>query len=127
MDLNQVTLPAHDPEASIRFYELLGLEIIVDSRPRYVRFVFPGGNSSLSLHHVPQAPSGPGVQIYFECEDLDERVDRLSKAGLAFESGPTDQPWLWREAWLRDPSGNQVCLFWAGENRLDPPWRVTKA
>ena len=24
----------------------------------------------------------------------------------------------------RDPSGNEVCLYHAGENRLSPPWRI---
>ena len=32
--------------------------------------------------------------------------------------------WLWREARLVDPSGNVICLYHAGENRLNPPWRV---
>jgi hydroxymethylpyrimidine/phosphomethylpyrimidine kinase len=27
-------------------------------------------------------------------------------------------------AWLRDPAGNQLCLFRAGENRRNPPWRL---
>jgi hypothetical protein len=43
---------------------------------------------------------------------------------MRFESGPTDECWLWREAHLRDPDGNVICLFNAGANRLDPPWRV---
>jgi len=34
------------------------------------------------------------------------------------------EPWLWREARLEDPAGNVVCLYHAGSNRLDPPWRV---
>ena len=32
--------------------------------------------------------------------------------------------WLWREARLRDPSGNVVCLYHAGDYRRHPPWRV---
>ena len=35
-----------------------------------------------------------------------------------------DQPWLWREARLRDHAGNALCLFRAGRNRREPPWRV---
>lgn len=124
MNLNQVTLPALDVEASIVFFETLGLQLIVDSRPRYARFAFPGGGSSLSLHRVSDQSSGPGVQVYFECPDLDQRVAQLKDNGIEFESGPVDQSWLWREAWLRDPHGNHICLFWAGENRLDPPWKV---
>ena len=49
----------------------------------------------------------------------------LTRAGVVFETPPEDQTWLWREAWLRDPTGNRVCLFHAGANRIDPPWRVT--
>ena len=37
---------------------------------------------------------------------------------------PRDQPWLWREAYLRDPAGNLICLYHAGENRRNPPWRI---
>jgi hypothetical protein len=40
---------------------------------------------------------------------------------------PTDQPYLWREAFLRDPDGNLIVLFSAGENRLNPPWRLPKS
>lgn len=48
-------------------------------------------------------PMGFGliVVVYFEC-----------------------QAWGWREARMLDPSGNELCLFSAGEFRKDPPWRV---
>ncbi|MDH3811648.1 MAG: VOC family protein, partial [Gammaproteobacteria bacterium] len=31
----------------------------------------------------------------------------------------------WREACLRDPAGNVICIFHGGENRRYPPWRVS--
>ena len=62
--------------------------------------------------------------MYLECADLDGTVGRLVKEGIRFDSLPTDRPWLWREARLRDPAGNALCLFFAGPNRRDPPWRV---
>jgi hydroxymethylpyrimidine/phosphomethylpyrimidine kinase len=65
-------------------------------------------------------------QVYFGCDDLDARVAALKEKGVAFDSGPEDQSWLWREAWLRDPAGNRLCLFFAGENRRFPPWRVDR-
>ena len=34
------------------------------------------------------------------------------------------QSWQWYEAWLRDPAGNQVCIFHAGNVRRYPPWRI---
>ena len=123
MDLNQVTPPATDVATSVEFYKQLGLRLIVDSIPRYARFECPDGNSTLSLEHVNEPP-GAGVMIYFECKELDQVVAHLKSKAVEFDSEPTDQSWLWREARLRDPSGNQICLFYAGVNRKSPPWRV---
>ena len=37
---------------------------------------------------------------------------------------PSDKRWLWREVRLKDPDNNQLILYFAGENRLNPPWRI---
>jgi catechol 2,3-dioxygenase-like lactoylglutathione lyase family enzyme len=124
MNLNQVTLPAQDVAAAADFYRRLGLQLIVDALPRYVRFECPDGESTLSVEQVAELGAGPGPVIYLECDDLDGTVERLVAAGIRFDTPPADQPWLWREARLRDPAGNALCLFRAGRNRRDPPWRV---
>lgn len=123
MDLNQVTIYSPDVERAAKFYEQLGLRIIVDSRPRYVRFECPDGNSTFSLHETGESPGG-GIVLYFECDDLDGTVKELAASGIVFDELPTDRTWLWREATLRDPDGNRIILYFAGENRKDPPWRV---
>lgn len=125
MRLNQVTVTVHDIEAALAFYKLLGLKPIVES-PHYVRFVCPEGDSTFSVH-VGEMPSQISTVVYFENDDLDSLVTRLSASGVRFESPPADQRWLWREARLRDPSGNPICLFQAGENRLNPPWRLPES
>lgn len=124
MDLNQVTLPAVNYAESVEFYRKLGLRLIVDSPPRYARFETPAGNSTLSIHAEGKPVGEPETVIYFEVEDVDARVTELEERGLVFESQPVDQNWLWREAYLRDPAGNRICIFHAGKNRLHPPWRV---
>ena len=124
VNLNQVTLPAREVAPTVPFYERLGLRLIVDALPRYVRFECPEGESTLSVEQVTGESSGPAPVVYFECEDLDGVAERLLAAGVRFDSLPADQPWLWREARLRDPAGNALCLFRAGRNRRDPPWRV---
>jgi hypothetical protein len=53
-----------------------------------------------------------------------EHVAELEIASIAFDSAPEDQRSLWREARQRDPAGNELCLFHAGENRLNPPRRI---
>jgi len=125
LNLNQVTVPAHDYAASVAFYRKLGLRQIVDAPPRYARFECAGG-ATLSIHVSPGERVGDGV-IYFENSDLDVWVAALREAGVMFESLPTDEAWLWREARLRDPAGNRLCLYHAGENRRFPPWRVVDA
>ncbi len=123
MNLNQVTVFSTDVSASVEFYQKLGLRLIVDSAPRYVRFECPDGSTTFSVHHTDNSTVSETV-IYFECEDLNAKVIELKNLGLQFESDPQDQAWLWRESYLRDPSGNRICLFYAGENRQNPPWRV---
>ena len=124
MELNQVTLPTIDYDASVAFYKALGLIQIVDSPPRYARFETDSG-TTLSVHAVDDLAAATGVTIYFEVEDVDARVRELEAAGLVFESQPVDQRWLWREAYLHDPAGNVICIFLGGENRRYPPWRVS--
>lgn len=125
MNLNQITLPASDVAACIDFYRQMGFTLVVDSAPRYARFECTDGGATFSLHHVENAQADSGYLVYFECEDLDARVSHLQSRGIAFDQLPADQPWLWREARLSDPSGNRLCLFHAGENRRYPPWRVS--
>ncbi|WP_075218277.1 VOC family protein [Mongoliimonas terrestris] len=122
MRLNQVTVTMPDLDAGWAFYCTLGLKPIVDSRPRYARFVYPDGESTFSLH---QGESGSGgTTVYFECDNLDEKVSGLREVGLRFVSEPEDKSWLWREAELFDPGGNRIILYFAGSNRIDPMWRL---
>ncbi len=126
MRLNQVTLTVSDIARSIVFYQGLGLRLIVRSTDRYARFVCPDGDTTFSVERgdVPIAPST--VVLYFECDDLDARVKFLRSAGYEVTE-PRDEPWAWREARLKDPDGQVICLFFAGENRRNPPWRLLES
>lgn len=124
MDLNQVTLPATDVARSAVFYRALGFTQIVSSLPSYARFECPIGGATFSLHHSAFVPENSGVVVYFECVDLDATCQQLKDRGIIFDTPPTDQPWLWREAYLRDPDGNVICLYRAGDARRNPPWRL---
>ncbi len=124
MRLNQVTASALDLDASINFYQLLGLRLIVKS-PHYARFELPRGEATFSLHITNgNVPTENAPQLYFEVSDVEFEVRRLKHAGVLIEREPVHQTWLWHEAWLRDPAGNAICLYNAGENRRYPPWRI---
>jgi predicted enzyme related to lactoylglutathione lyase len=79
------------------------------------------------VHAVDALAEAPRTVVYFECAALDAQVAMLEARGVEFVQDPRDGTWLWREARLADPSGNVLCLYHAGVNRLDPPWRVRKA
>jgi len=121
--LNQVTLTGTDYDRSVAFYRGLGLKQIVANPPDYARFETAGG-ATLSVQIDPDEKVSATTAVYLECDDLDERVAQLARSGVPFEHGPRNQPWMWREARLRDPDGNIVFLYKAGEARRFPPWRV---
>jgi len=126
MNLNQVTVPSTDVARAVAFYQRLGLTLIVLDLPGYARFECPNG-ATFSVHDQGAGALRGGPVVYFECDDLDATVRRLRAAGVAFESPPQDQPWLWRESYLRDPDGNLICLYHAGKIRRYPPWRLRPA
>jgi hydroxymethylpyrimidine/phosphomethylpyrimidine kinase len=122
--LNQVTVTGTNYERSVDFYRRLGLQQIVGSPENgYARFETAGG-VTLSVQIDPEETIGATTAIYLECDDLDERVEQLARSGIPFEHGPRNQPWLWREARLRDPDGNIIFFYKAGESRRFPPWRM---
>lgn len=122
--LNQITITGSDYAKMVDFYSKLGLKQIVDSPDnQYARFETSGGGS-FSVQCDPEAPREENFAVYFECDDLDRRCERLARKGLPFEHAPRNQPWGWREARLRDPHGNTVFLYKAGEMRRYPEWRI---
>lgn len=125
MNLNQVTISSVNLNKAIEFYELLGLTLIVRSDDDYARFVCPGSNhSTFSIQRAEVVDPLNGTIIYFECDNLDQKVEALEDKGITFLERPTDKTWLWRESYLQDPDGNMICLYYAGENRLNPPWKI---
>jgi len=123
MKMNQVTLPVSDMDDAADFYRRMGFLQIVDT-PHYARFECPEGDGTFSLSLAEGCSNGS--VIYFEHEALDSLVANLKEKGFTFDQDPTDQSYLWREAMLHDPSGNIIKLYWAGDNRLNPPWRVER-
>lgn len=123
MNLNQVTLLCRDLEKSCAFYQSIGLQLIVKTK-HYARFECPHGESTFSLEQAESVTPGSS-HLYFECKEIDQRYQELTTQGIQFLSPPEDKPWKWREAWFQDPDGYTLCLFYAGEHRKNPPWRLT--
>jgi catechol 2,3-dioxygenase-like lactoylglutathione lyase family enzyme len=124
MNLNQITIPVRNVEKSIDFYEKMGFRLIVKSLPSYARFECVDGDSTFSLHQSENTTNNSGTWIYFEDENLDNKVTELIQRGYVFEELPNDKSWLWREARLKDLDSNQLIIYYAGKNRKNPPWKI---
>jgi catechol 2,3-dioxygenase-like lactoylglutathione lyase family enzyme len=124
MNLNQVTISSLDVEKSVKFYKALGLKLIVDALPRYVRFECTDGDATFSIHSVNTLPIENKITLYFEVENLSETVSALKQKGITFNTEILEQPWLWKEIYLSDPNDNTIIIYHAGDNRKNPPWRI---
>lgn len=122
MKLNQLTIDVSDIQRSKSFYVTLGFRLLVDSA-HYCRFLAPDGDTTFSIH-VTDGPINTGATFYLETNDVDGEMGRLAASGVRFDTAARDESWLWREAAFHDPDGHRWKLYHAGENRIDPPWRI---
>src|SRR5271167_1910747 len=125
LTFNHAMLYVKDVERGMRFYhDMLGFKLIEDFRyegtPVYARMRAPGGNGTIALHQAgPGASvSSDGVRLYFEVHDLDDFCRKLQQKGFHITQLPRMMPWGWRHAYLNDPDGHEMSLYWAGENRM---------
>ena len=63
-------------------------------------------------------PPGDGIRLYFEVKELDKFCERLQHGGVKFSQMPKAMPWGWKHAYLDDPDGHEVSLYWAGVKRF---------
>jgi catechol 2,3-dioxygenase-like lactoylglutathione lyase family enzyme len=94
MNLNQVTISSLDVSKSTEFYKALGLNLIVDALPRYVRLECPNGESTFSISKVEELPEGNKITLYFEVDNLSETVTKLRGKGITFDTEIKEQSWL---------------------------------
>jgi len=125
MNLNQVTIASLDVAKSTEFYKTLGLKLIVDASPRYVRFECLDGESTFSISKVDELPEGNKITLYFEVDNLSETVSELKEKGITFNTEIKEQSWLWTDVHLTDPDGHEIIIYHAGEYRKNPSWRVS--
>ncbi|MFD2520910.1 VOC family protein [Emticicia soli] len=123
MNLNQITIPVSNIEQSVEFYETLGLKLIVKT-PHYARFECMQGDSTFSIHQAEKPVQDSGVWIYFEVDNVDEKISELIRKGMVIEELPDDKTWLWREARIKDLDNHLLIIYHAGVNRKSPPWRI---
>ena len=122
---NHAMVYARDVERALGFYRgLLGMKLLdefrYEGKPVYARLLGPGGDGTIAIHQAGPGASvtAEGVRLYFEVRELDAFCQKLKKQGVYFTQLPQMMPWGWRHAYLDDPDGHEISLYWAGENRM---------
>ena len=124
LTFNHAMVYVKDVNRALGFYrDLLGFKLIEDFRydgiPVYARLRAPGGDGTIALHQAGAGASlvSEGVRLYFEVRDLDDFCSKLIRKGFYITKMPRMMEWGWRHAYLNDPDGHEISLYWAGEMR----------
>lgn len=125
LEFNHAMIYTKDVARSLTFYrDLLGFTLIEEfrggDRPVYARLKLPAGTGTIALHLLEpgQEPGIGGVRLYFEIRALEKFCAKLEAAGAKFSKPPALMPWGWKHAYLDDPDGHEISLYWAGAKRL---------
>jgi catechol 2,3-dioxygenase-like lactoylglutathione lyase family enzyme len=125
LSFNHAMIYSPDVSRAIGFYrDLMGFKLIEDFRHEnksvYARMRAPGGDGTIAIHQSAPGASvaSDGVRLYFEIRELDEFCRKLQQKNFYITQMPRMMPWGWRHAYLNDPDGHELSLYWAGENRM---------
>ncbi len=125
LTFNHAMVYAADVRRALGFYrDLLGFKVVDEFRhediPVYARLRAPGGDGTIALHLAgPGTPlASEGVRLYFEIREVDDFCRKLQAKGFYITQMPRMMPWGWRHAYLNDPDGHEISIYWAGENRM---------
>jgi catechol 2,3-dioxygenase-like lactoylglutathione lyase family enzyme len=125
LEFNHAMIYSSRLAQALEFYrDRLGFEVVDEYRGAYARLQSPGGRTTIALHGLEPGQNvdaaHEGVRLYFEIKGLDALCERLVGQGVRLDKMPQDMPWGWRHAYLRDPDGHELSLYWAGRKRFQP-------
>ncbi len=125
LSFNHAMVYVKHVQRALGFYrDLLGFKVVdefrYEGKPVYARLRAPGGDGTIALHMAGPGTSlaSDGVRLYFEIRELDDFCRKLQAKDFYITQMPRMMPWGWRHAYLNDPDGHEISLYWAGENRM---------
>lgn len=100
-----------DLKAGEVFYkDILGLDLLMDHG-----WINTYGSSELmnvQLSFASQGGSGTAVpDLSIEVDDVNDALEKFTKAGFNIEYGPADEPWGVRRFYVRDPFGKLINIL----------------
>jgi len=121
LELNHAMIYVRNLAAALEFYaNHLGFKVVDEYPGAYARLQSANGTATLALHAAKpeESVSSPGVRLYFEVKELQKFCAKLEEAGVRIAEPPKMMPWGWQHAYLNDPDGHEISLYWAGKKRL---------
>ena len=118
--ISAVTLATHDMQRAVRFYRVLGFEILYGGEnASFTSFRAGPGFLNLIAQPAERRWSWWGRLIFYDPE-VDALHARLAAAGYPPDTAPRDAAWGERFFHITDPDGHELSFAWPSR---DPPSR----
>ncbi len=122
MSFDAIGIVSENPQRSIEFYGILGVELkqyensghFEGKTPSGVRFMLDTADVIRSFEPGWKKTRGNGISLCFlqsSARGVDEVFAKLQKAGFEIVKAPWDAFWGHRYACVKDPDGIQIDLF----------------
>jgi catechol 2,3-dioxygenase-like lactoylglutathione lyase family enzyme len=110
--ISAVTLATHDMGRAVRFYRLLGFEMLYGGEDAGFTS-FKAGTTFLNLIVQPAERRWSWWgRVIFYVSDVDALHARLVAAGCRPDTAPRDAPWGERFFHVTDPDGHELSFAW---------------
>jgi catechol 2,3-dioxygenase-like lactoylglutathione lyase family enzyme len=118
--ISAVTLATHDMQRAVRFYRVLGFEILYGGEnASFTSFRAGPGFLNLIAQPAERRWSWWGRLIFYD-SDVDALHARLVAAGYQPDAAPRDAAWGERFFHITNPDGHELSFAWPSR---DPPSR----
>ena len=110
--ISAITLATHDMVPAVRFYRLLGFEMLYGGETAgFTSFRVGDGYLNLILQPAERQWSWWGRAIFYH-PNIDALHARLVAAGLTPDTAPRDAEWGERFFHITDPDGHELSFAW---------------
>ena len=115
--ISAVTLATHDMACAVRFYRMLGFEVVHGGEDAAFTSFRAGANHLNLIAQPHQRRWSWWGRVIFYDSDVDGFYARVIAAGLKPETAPRDAEWGERFFHLIDPDGHELSFAWPLDSR----------
>jgi uncharacterized glyoxalase superfamily protein PhnB len=106
--ISAVTLATHDMRRAVRFYHMLGFQLLYGGEDATFSSFHAGGNFLNLIAQSPERRWSWWGRLIFYASDVDALYSRLVAAGCPPDTAPRDAEWGERFFHLTDPDGHEL-------------------